>query len=73
MKKIYIEPSATVLNLNIESDLCATTPVGAHIADNTFEEVSDKPINEKIDDQLPDWEPAITAKSNDEVWDDDNF
>lgn len=65
MKKIYIEPKAVLLNLDVENPLCTATPVGAQIKSDQYENVEDKPIGKKDD---PNWEPAITAKGYDDVW-----
>lgn len=68
MKKIYIEPKAVLLNLDVENPLCTATPVGAQIKSGQYEEVENKPIGKKEDPEDPGWEPAITAKGYDDVW-----
>jgi hypothetical protein len=68
MKKIYIEPKAVLLNLDVENPLCTATPVGGRIKSDLYENVEDKPIGKKEDPKYPGWEPAITAKGYDDVW-----
>lgn len=71
MKKIYIEPKVALLNIDIENSLCAATAVAGHIISDQYEKVVDDPIDQSPGDD--NWEPAITAKRNDGIWEDDDF
>lgn len=72
MKKTYIEPKAVRFFLDVESPLCAATPVGANIVSDQYENVYDKPVNEGGSDLIIDRDPAITAKGYDYIWEEND-